>query len=79
MNYFLQRLVWCKVENINISLLELFNAFAADELDELHQPSDEDEYGGGKLLNVQFVLDQIFEKTWLCRIFPQHFPCVLLQ
>ena len=33
-----------KVEN-NISLLELFNAFAAGELDELHQPLDEDEFG----------------------------------
>ena len=41
-----------KVENINISLLELFNAFAAGELDKLHQPLHEDEYGGGKLLTV---------------------------
>ena len=40
-----------KVEN-NISLLELFNAFAAGELDELHQPLDEDEFGGGKVLTV---------------------------
>jgi hypothetical protein len=41
-----------KIENINISLLELFNAFAAGELDEFHQPLDEDEVGGGKLLTV---------------------------
>ncbi|CAB4000611.1 Hypothetical predicted protein [Paramuricea clavata] len=41
-----------KIEDINISLLALFNAFAAGELDECHQPLDEDEVGGGKLLTV---------------------------
>ena len=52
MHYSPQRLVLAKVENINISLLEFYNAFAPDELNEFHRPLDEDEYGGGKLLTV---------------------------